>query len=110
MRLPAATAADDFLGSDRLAQAAGAPGAPPPAAVASKPKTGGRKANMPAATAAGVAGAGGKGQKGAAAAGAAGGAAGEEVKVYPEPSLAQARQAVVASCILPLGAHQPLAK
>lgn len=109
MRQPSTTCAEDFLGGDRLARplAFAMEAAAVAAAAAAKPKVGGKKANAAAApAAASKPAAGSKGKAGGAAAG-----AGEEVaQAYPEPSLAQARQAVVASCILPLGAHAALAK
>ena len=82
---------DEYLGGARLAHAAEAVGATETGSSA-KPKTGGKKANAAAA---------------AAAAAAKADASGSEQQ-YPEPSLAQARQAVVASCILPLGGFDTL--
>jgi len=105
---PAGATVECFLGSERLARLEEVPGGDVAGASASsKPKTGGKKANAALAAKAGAA-AGGKGKAGGAAG--AAGAAGEEKKEYPEPSLAQARQEVVASCILPLGAHEALSK
>ncbi|PSC70654.1 IQ and AAA domain-containing 1 [Micractinium conductrix] len=100
---PAPLTLSDYLGGERLAPAEAAPEAAPAAA---KPKVGGKKANAaPAKAAAPPAGKGGKGK------GAAEAAAGQAAHAaYPEPSLAQARQAVAAACVLPLGAHDALAK
>lgn len=106
-RLPPPATVDEFLGGDWLARPPPPPSVPLPGGA--KPKAGGKKSNSPAKPAAaaeagpgGKAGAGGKGKGGA--------AGGSEPGDYPEPSLAQARQAVVASCILPLGAHPALAR
>lgn len=125
MRSPAPTTAEQFLGGDRLVKLADIPQAEPPPAQPIKSKTGGKKANAAAAAGKAAAGSSGgkaagggsgkagsaasKGGKGGDAAAAGGGEAGE-LKEYPEPSLAEARQAVVASCILPLGAHPALSK
>ncbi|PRW20260.1 IQ and AAA domain-containing 1 [Chlorella sorokiniana] len=124
VRSPVPTTVDQFLGGDRLLKLADIPRAEPPPPPPVKSKTGGKKANAAAAAgkaaaaagkaaasgSGGKAGSGSKGGKGGDAAGAAAGAEGGEVKDYPEPSLAEARQAVVASCILPLGAHPALSK
>ena len=114
VRAPAPTSVSDFLGGDRLVKLADIPRAEPAPPPPSKPKTGGKKANAAAAAgkAAGSgsgAGKGGKGGKDGAGGKGAGGEAGE-MREFPEPSLAEARQAVVASCILPLGAHPALSK
>ncbi len=121
VRCPAPTTVDQFLGGDRLVKLADIPQAELPPQQPIKSKTGGKKANAAAAASKAAAGSGsgksgsssskagnGKGGKGGEAAGAA--AEAGELKEYPEPSLAEARQAVVASCILPLGAHPALCK
>lgn len=122
VRAPAPATVGDFLGGDRLVKLADVPRAAPPPPPPSKPKTGGKKANAGAAASKAAAGkAAGAGSSGVSKGGKGGkdgkdgkaaGAGGEEgeVREYPEPSLAEARQAVVASCILPLGAHPALAK
>lgn len=114
VRAPPPTTADAFIGGDRLARPTADDAAAAAAAgAAAKPKTGGKKANAapkPAADASAPGSKGGKGGKaGAAAAGGEGVGDAAAGAGYPEPSLAQARQAVVASCILPLGAHEALA-
>lgn len=99
VRLPPPTCVADFLGGDRMAEEV-AGGAAPQPAQPSKPKAGGKKNNASA-----------PGQAAKAPAGKAKTAAGEdEFQPYPEHSLAQGRQAVVASCVLPLGAHPALSK
>ena len=95
----ACSVVDDYLGGARLAHAAAAPGAAETASSA-KPKTGGKKAN--AAAAAAKADASGKSKADAS------GGSSDAQPPYPEPSMAQARQAVVASCILPLGGFEAL--
>lgn len=108
MRQPAACGLEDFLGGERLAQEPEPPGlrSATHGAVAAKARTGGKKANAapppPAATKA-PAGVEGKSKAGP-------GEASEAPQAFPEPSLAQARQAVAASCLLPLGAHAAMAK
>lgn len=110
MRPPAPARIADFLGADRLVRLQDMPASAQPRPPPTKPKAGGKKANVAAAPKPAAPGSG-RGKAGAAAAGAAGAAAaGPTFHEYPESSLAEARQAVVASCILPLGAHPALAK
>ncbi|KAL4420798.1 hypothetical protein ABPG75_010454 [Micractinium tetrahymenae] len=110
VRQPAAASLEDFLGGERLAEepeALGPPCAPSAVVTTVKTKAGGKKANAapppPLAPATAAGGARGKGKAGA-------GEAEAATKALPEPSLAQARQAVAAACVLPLGAHAALGK
>ncbi len=109
VRVPPVASVDDFIGGPRLAEVPPSVDvAPPNKSIAGKAKTGGKKANAASSAPAGPKGKAGPaataGKKGA---GAAAGE-GEGPQLYPELSLAQARQEVVASCILPLAAHQAL--
>ena len=124
VRSPAPTTVEQFLGGDRLVKLADIPQAEPPPAQPIKSKTGGKKANAAAVgkaaagSGSGKAAGGGSGKAGSAASkggkggdeAAAGGGDAGGLKGYPEPSLAEVRQAVVASCILPLGAHPALSR
>lgn len=118
-RSPAPATVDQFLGGDRLLKLADIPKAEPPPQQPIKSKTGGKKANAAAAGSKAATGSGGSkaaskagkvGSSGKGGEAAGDGAEAGELKEYPEPSLAEARQAVVASCILPLGAHPALSK
>lgn len=104
---PAQSSLADFLGGERLAQEpepTGLLSATATAAQPAKAKTGGKKANAaPPPSAAAKAPRGALGKAGQ-------GGAQEELQSFPEPSLAQARQAVAACCVLPLGAHAALGK
>lgn len=111
VRQPVAATLEEFLGGERLAQEPEPTGllsatATAAAAPTVKAKTGGKKANV-ARTAPPTSRVPG-GTK-------AGGKAGldkekEAPEAYEAPSLAQARQEVAASCVLPLGAHAAMAK
>lgn len=110
VRPPAGVTLEDYLGSERLALEAELPGMPgqqPADPPANKAKTGGKKANVAPKPPPGKT-PGTKGKPGGAA-GAAGGGEDAQLKI-PESSMAQARQAVTAACVLPLGAHKALTR
>ncbi|KAL4857543.1 DNA mismatch repair protein 6 [Chlorella vulgaris] len=110
--LPPPASVCDLLGCDRAVEAAagvggkGGAGSRAAGALAGRPRAGGKKANAapPAAPTKAPGGVKGKDKE----AGPPGG--GEVASSYPEPSLALVRQALVASCVLPLGAHPALSK
>ncbi len=99
VRLPPPSSVADFLGGDRMSDQGPGSDTPRPG-KGSKPRAGGKRNNAAA-----------PGQAAKAPGGKARAGVGEEqLEPYPEHSIAQARQAVIAACVLPLGAHPALTK